>query len=123
MKLIGRICRPNGRSAVLLYGSSVTLLLTAELFTTGISVYWLTLVTVALLFSVLSARLSRSALSLGRLYEFMARRCDLAEAKLLAKAAAARNKRSSDRYRRRAEFERKWAKKCRLAAGETSLQE
>lgn len=52
----------------------------------------------------------------GRLWEFMARRCDESEAKYRARAARAEDagdERAADKYRRRADRERRWAAQCR----------
>ena len=49
----------------------------------------------------------------SRFAMWAAGRCDLKEAKLLARADAARTTGAADRYRRRAERERDWAQKCR----------
>lgn len=54
-----------------------------------------------------------------RMYEFMARRCEITESRRLAQAAAAEARgdhKAADRYHTKAENESKWAEKCRTAA-------
>ena len=62
---------------------------------------------------------SLDSLLVCRLYEFMARRCDVEEEKLLARASDAElqgDQHSADKYRIRADRERKRAEECRGVA-------